>query len=159
LIGLLYYSRKYRLGALNAVDLLAPCGAAGYTFGRIGNFINGELWGRVTTAPIGMYFPQATGSALRHPSQLYEAFGEGILLFIILWSLRFRAKTPGAMLALYLIGYGTVRFIIEFFRQPDAHLGFVLFSLSMGQILCAIMILAGIFFYWLFKRQALRNAR
>ncbi|KJS32240.1 MAG: diacylglyceryl transferase [Desulfatitalea sp. BRH_c12] len=159
LIGLLYYSRKYGLGTLNSVDLLAPCGAAGYTFGRIGNFINGELWGRVTTAPIGMYFPQANESALRHPSQLYEAFGEGILLFIILWALRFRAKTPGAMLALYLIGYGTVRFIIEFFRQPDAHLGFVLFSLSMGQILCAIMILAGIFFYWLFKRQALRDAR
>ncbi len=96
-IGLCYYSRKFNLGIRNSADLLAPCGALGYTFGRIGNFINGELWGRVTTAPIGMYFPHADGAKmLHHPSQLYEAFGEGFLLFILLWSLRKRLKMPGA---------------------------------------------------------------
>ncbi|RJQ66057.1 MAG: prolipoprotein diacylglyceryl transferase [Desulfobacteraceae bacterium] len=152
LLGLWYYARKYKLGVRNSIDLLAPCGAAGYTFGRLGNFINGELWGRVTTAPIGMYFPGADGRALRHPSQLYEAFGEGILLFILLWSLRFKLKTPGAMLALYLIGYGTIRFVIEFFREPDAHLGFILFSLSMGQVLCIIMIVVGVCAYFLSNR-------
>ena len=153
LLGLGWYARKYKIGARNALDLLSPCGAAGYTFGRIGNFLNGELWGRITTAPIGMYFPRAPGHSLRHPSQLYEAFGEGILLFIILWSLRRRVKTPGAMFALYLIGYGTVRFVIEFFRQPDAQLGFVFLFFSMGQILCSLMILAGIALLVFLRRQ------
>jgi phosphatidylglycerol:prolipoprotein diacylglycerol transferase len=143
IIGALWYIRKYRLSFTKVSDLLVPCIPAGYTFGRLGNFINGELWGRVTTAPIGMYFPDAPGDSLRHPSQLYEAFGEGILLFVVLWSLRNRIRTPGVMLALYLIGYGIVRFIIEFFREPDAHLGFIFFSLSMGQLLCLVMICAG----------------
>jgi len=153
-IGLCLYTRKYNLGIRNGVDLLTPGGALGYTFGRIGNFMNGELWGRVTTAPIGMYFPHATGHALRHPSQLYEAFGEGVLLFIVLWSLRRRVHTPGAMFSFYLIGYATVRFIIEFFRQPDPQLGFVFLSFSMGQILCSIMIVIGIAFYFVCRRWA-----
>ena len=141
LLGLCGYSHKYKLGALNALDLLAPCGAAGYTFGRIGNFLNGELWGRMTTVPIGMHFPHAEGHALRHPSQLYEAFGEGIFLFLVLWSFRRRMRTPGVMFCFYIIGYGAVRFVIEFFREPDAHLGFVFFSFSMGQVLCSAMML------------------
>jgi phosphatidylglycerol---prolipoprotein diacylglyceryl transferase len=153
-IGLWWYVRKCKLGFREMVDLLAPCIPAGYTFGRIGNFINGELWGRVTDSAIGMYFPHAPGSLLRHPSQLYEAFGEGIVLFAALWFLRKRITTPGAMLALYLIGYGTVRFVIEFFREPDAHLGFILFSLTMGQLLCAMMIASGIALYYLFRRAA-----
>jgi phosphatidylglycerol:prolipoprotein diacylglycerol transferase len=144
LIGLYWYSRKYKLGVRNSADLLAPCGALGYTFGRLGNFINGELWGRITTAPFGMHFPHARGEALRHPSQLYEAFGEGIVLFLVLWTLRRRLRTPGATLAVYLIGYGTARFIVEFFREPDSHLGFVFLFFSMGQILCSLMILAGL---------------
>ena len=90
-----------------------------------------------------MLFPLAPGSQLRHPSQLYEALFEGVFLFLVLWSLRKRVRIPGAMLALYLIGYGTVRFFIEYFRQPDAHLGFVLFSFSMGQLLCLLMIGCG----------------
>jgi len=143
-LGMWWYSRKYRLGAFTALDLLPPCAAAGYTFGRIGNFLNGELWGRITNAPIGMHFPNAGGNALRHPSQLYEAFGEGILLFILLWSLRHRLRTPGVMFSCYLIGYGLIRFVIEFFREPDAHLGFVFFTLSMGQMLCGTMILIGL---------------
>ena len=138
------YCRKNNLRFLEMADLFIPAIPLGYTFGRIGNFINGELYGRVTTAPIGMIFPQAPNHALRHPSQLYEAFFEGVFLFLLLWSLRRRVRLPGAMLGLYLIGYGTVRFFIEFFRQPDAHLGYVLSSLSMGQVLCLLMIGVGL---------------
>ncbi len=139
----LWYVRKNKLSFTRTADLVVPGIPAGYTFGRIGNFINGELWGRMTTSPVGMYFPDAPGDFPRHPSQLYEAFGEGIVLFIILWSVHNRIRIPGAMLALYLIGYGIIRFIIEFFRQPDTHLGFVLFGFSMGQLLCLTMIAAG----------------
>ena len=145
------YCRKNNLRFLEMADLFIPAIPLGYTFGRIGNFINGELYGRVTTAPIGMIFPQAPNDALRHPSQLYEAFFEGIFLFLILWSLRHRVRLPGAMLGLYLIGYGTVRFFIEFFRQPDAHLGFVLSTFSMGQVLCLLMIGAGLLLLVIFK--------
>jgi phosphatidylglycerol---prolipoprotein diacylglyceryl transferase len=139
-----WYVHKHRLSFLKMADLLIPCIPAGYTFGRLGNFINGELWGRVTTSPIGMYFPGAPGSTLRHPSQLYEAFGEGMFLFVILWLLRTRVRTPGAMLAIYLVGYGAVRFLIEYFRQPDAQLGLVILSFSMGQLLCSAMVMAGL---------------
>lgn len=129
------------------IDLFFPGAPLGYTFGRLGNFINGELYGRVTSAKIGMYFPLAPTKELRHPSQLYEAFFEGIILFAVLWSVR-KIKLPrGAMIALYLIGYGLVRFIIEVFREPDAHLGFVILSFSMGQVLCFLMIVSGIGLY------------
>ena len=145
-----WYLHRHKLSFRHAADLLIPCIPAGYTFGRLGNFINGELWGRVTTAPIGMYFPNAPGTGLRHPSQLYEALGEGVLLFAVLWLLKGRVRVPGAMLALYLMGYGLVRFVVEYFRQPDAHIGFVFFSFSMGQVLCALMITAGagLLFYY-----------
>ena len=148
------YVRKVKIDWWDGVDLYMPVIPLGYTFGRLGNFINGELYGRVTTAPIGMFFPMAPTRELRHPSQLYEAFFEGIFLFAILWNLR-KVKTPkGATLAFYLVGYGTVRFCIEFFRQPDEHLGFVFLSLSMGQVLCATMIAAGIgLYYYLRNRQ------
>ncbi|MGD8264613.1 MAG: prolipoprotein diacylglyceryl transferase, partial [Desulfobacterales bacterium] len=115
--------------------------------------INGELYGRITTASIGMYFPLAPTKELRHPSQLYEAFFEGIFLFAVLWSIRKINLPKGAMLAIYLIGYGLVRFIIEYFREPDAHLGFVLHSFSMGQILCSLMIISGgILYFYLFRK-------
>lgn len=148
------YVRKVKIDWWDGVDLYMPVIPLGYTFGRLGNFINGELYGRVTTASIGMFFPMAPTRELRHPSQLYEAFFEGIFLFAILWNLR-KVKTPkGATLAIYLIGYGTVRFCIEFFRQPDEHLGFVFLSFSMGQVLCALMVAAGIgLFYYLRNRQ------
>jgi phosphatidylglycerol:prolipoprotein diacylglycerol transferase len=147
------YCRKNRISFLDMADLFIPAIPLGYTFGRLGNFINGELYGRITTAPIGMMFPLAPGNSLRHPSQLYEAFFEGILLFALLWSLKSRFRMPGSMLALYLIGYGLVRFFIEYFRQPDAHIGFVFFSFSMGQLLCLAMIAAGaVLFFWLKHR-------
>jgi phosphatidylglycerol---prolipoprotein diacylglyceryl transferase len=148
------YCRKHGLNLLEMADLFIPAIPLGYTFGRIGNFINGELYGRVTSAPIGMMFPLAPGSQLRHPSQLYEALFEGVFLFVVLWSVRRRLRVPGAMLPLYLIGYGTVRFFIEYFRQPDAHLGFVLLSLSMGQVLCLSMIgSGGLLLVYLYRRQ------
>ena len=142
-VATVIFVRKNRLDFFGMADLIVPCIPLGYTFGRLGNFINGELFGRVTTHPIGMFFPFAPGPGRRHPSQLYEAFFEGIVLFIVLWTVKNRVTTRGAMLALYLMGYGLVRFFIEYARQPDAHLGFIFFSLSMGQLLCLAMMLAG----------------
>jgi len=151
LIGLLVagalYLRKQDLDFWEMADLYAPVGPLGYTFGRLGNFINGELYGKITDAPIGMVFPLSQSKELRHPSQLYEAFFEGIVLFLLLWCLRKTEQPKGAMLAFYTIGYGIVRFCIEFFRQPDDHLGFVFLNYSMGQVLCAAMIVGGILLY------------
>jgi len=154
LIAGILYVRKNNLDPWNVIDLYFPVVPLGYTFGRLGNFINGELYGRVTSAPIGMYFPLAETRELRHPSQLYEAFFEGIFLFMVLWSIRNRNMPKGAMLALYLFGYGVVRFVIEYFREPDAHLGFVFFSFSMGQVLCALMIIGGIGLYAYLNRSS-----
>lgn len=152
-----YFIHKNRLNFLSMADLIVPCIPLGYTFGRLGNFINGELYGRITTHPIGMFFPLAPGHGRRHPSQLYEAFFEGIVLFIVLWWAKGKIRTRGAMLGLYLIGYGSVRFFIEYARQPDAHLGFVLRSLSMGQLLCMTMMLAGGLLLLFLQRQPQRH--
>jgi len=145
--------RKSKLNPWDVIDLFVPAAPLGYTFGRLGNFINGELYGRVTESPIGMYFALAPTKELRHPSQLYEAFFEGIFLFAVLWSIRKMKLPRGSMIAFYLIGYGLVRFIIEFFREPDDHLGFVLLSFSMGQVLCAVMMAAGGFLYFYLWRK------
>ena len=132
---------------LNLCFLLAPLA---YTWGRFGNFINGELFGEVTTSPIGMYFPLAhdspiTNPILHHPSQLYEMVFEGAGLFAILWYLRKIPILNDKMPCLYLMGYGLFRFFIEFFRRPDAHLGRVdLFGMSRGQTLCSVMFLTGL---------------
>jgi phosphatidylglycerol---prolipoprotein diacylglyceryl transferase len=159
LVSIWYFNRKTGFNFWDITDLFAPIVPLGYTFGRIGNFINGELYGRVTTAPIGMYFPQAPGPNLRHPSQLYEAFFEGIILFIVLWNLR-KVRTPkGAMLSFYLIGYGLARFFIEYYRQPDPQLGFVFMSFSMGQLLCSAMIVFGVLLYLFLSRMEKRQAR
>jgi len=162
LIGVLFsgwwYVRKNGLNFWEMVDLYVPAIPLGYTFGRIGNFINGELYGRKTSAWIGMYFPLAPGAGLRHPSQLYEAFFEGLFLFSILWMIRKKSSIPGAMLAFYLIGYGVIRFILEYFRQPDAQLGLVWISLSMGQILCGTMVLSGILLYFFLSSRERKSA-
>ena len=158
LISSWLYIRKTTLNYWDMADLVAPVVPLGYTFGRLGNFINGELYGRITSSPIGMHFPLAPGTDLRHPSQLYEAFFEGIFLFTVLWNLRKLKKPRGAMLAFYVIGYGTVRFFIEYYRQPDAQLGFIFMSFSMGQVLCTLMVGAGIFLYLYLYRVEQRNA-
>ena len=151
LIGIIlatfWYCRKAQLSFWDISDLFIPVIPLGYTFGRLGNFINTELYGRATQKAIGMIFPNAPGAALRHPTQLYEAFFEGIFLFILLWSIRKKKLPVGGLFAIYLAGYGIVRFFIEFFREPDAHLGFVLLSLTMGQLLCAVMIGSGVLLF------------
>ena len=115
----------------------------GLFFGRIGNFINGELWGRTTLAPTGMVFPGA-GAYPRHPSQLYEAALEGLLLFLILWIFSSKRRPTRAVSGCFLLFYGMFRFFIEFFREPDAQLGFLAFGwLTMGMLLCVPMILFG----------------
>lgn len=137
------FCRKYKIDFWRLADFFSPIIPLGYTFGRLGNFINGELYGRITDFPLGMYFPSAPAHQLRHPSQLYEAFFEGIFLFLILWNIRKKKLFNSFQFCLYLMSYGGVRFLIEFFRQPDPQLGFVLGPLSMGQILCLGMILTG----------------
>lgn len=150
--GALIYIGKNKLDFWMISDLIVPVTPFGYTFGRLGNFINGELYGRVTTMPLGMYFPRSPG-VLRHPSQLYEAFFEGLFLFAVLWSTRKMKYVKGAAIAFYLIGYGLVRFVIEFFREPDAHIGFDIYAFSRGQILCSIMIISGILLYFYLNRK------
>ncbi len=144
----LWFCRRHRIKFLNFADLVVPAIPLGYTFGRIGNFINGELYGRITSVPWGMYFPKDYSGQLRHPSQLYEAFFEGIVLFLILWGWRKRKNLQGLFLPIYLLGYGFVRFFIEFVRQPDAHLGTPFGPLTVGQVLCIAMIAAGLIMIW-----------
>jgi len=140
----IYYCRKQKIDIWQFGDWLCAAAPLGYMFGRIGNFLNGELWGRMTDVPWGMFFPMDATQALRHPSQLYEALFEGLFLFCILWPLRKKNPFPGFSVGLYIIGYGLVRFIIEFFREPDAHLGFIIWFNTMGQLLCLAMMLAGL---------------
>ena len=146
LVGLLLaaalFARAQKLSFWKWADFFTPAIPLGYTFGRIGNFVNGELYGRPTAVPWGMFFTGDPGR-LRHPSQLYEAFFEGIFLFCVLWGIRKKELPAGTLTALYFMGYGIVRFAVEFFREPDPQLGFVLGPLTLGQIFCALMILAG----------------
>jgi phosphatidylglycerol:prolipoprotein diacylglycerol transferase len=142
------FARVRRAPFWPMADTLALAGAPGLCFGRLGNFINGELYGRVTTVPWAMVFPTDPLHLPRHPSQLYEAVAEGIVLFLVLRMVERRGVAggwyrPGTLAAVFLIGYGVLRFLIEFTRQPDAQLGLVLGPFSIGQLLCTAMILAG----------------
>ncbi|MFO7811065.1 MAG: prolipoprotein diacylglyceryl transferase [Candidatus Delongbacteria bacterium] len=150
--GTYFFAKKNKIGFFKFIDHIVIAAPLGYTFGRIGNFINGELYGRATEMPWGMYFPLAGGEHLRHPSQLYEAFFEGIVIFAILWSLRNKKFPPGFFVAAYLILYGSFRFVIEFVREPDDHLGSVLLGMTMGQLLCLVMISAGLVILY-FRKQ------
>lgn len=136
-----FFAKKRKINFWKAMDFILPAVPAGYLFGRIGNFINGELYGRITSQKWGMDFGDGI---LRHPSQLYEALGEGVLLFLILWFLRNRfIKRVGFISGLYVLGYGAIRFFIEFWRAPDEHIGFIFSFLTIGQILSLIMIAIG----------------
>ena len=156
IISSLIFCRKKHLSFLHFADFIIPAVPAAYFFGRIGNFINGELYGRATSAPWGMFFPLDPTGQLRHPSQLYEALGEGILLFLLLWGLRKRQSFPGFLLSLYLMGYGLVRLLIEFVREPDGHIGLFFYHVTLGQVLCAGMILAGVVLF-IFQKNFLRT--
>jgi phosphatidylglycerol:prolipoprotein diacylglycerol transferase len=138
----LLLAHKRSVSFFELADVAVVAGPIGIMLVKIGNFINGELYGRMTTVPWGVVFPQG-GGVLRHPSQLYEAFFEGPVLFAILWYLRLRTRHPGELLAFFLIAYGALRFGVELFREPDAQIGFLFGWLTMGQILCTCMMAAG----------------
>jgi len=142
IVGILF-SWKNKKSFWKIADLIIVTAPIGLGLGRIGNFINGELYGRVTRAPWGMIFPRG-GPLPRHPSQLYESALEGGFLFGILWLLKDRKLPEGSLLALFLILYGAFRFFVEFFREPDVQLGFIVGPFTMGQVLCASMMAGGI---------------
>ena len=197
LIAVVIYTMVKRFDFREMADMFAAAIPLGFTFGRIGNFINAELYGRATASPIGMIFPNArtlpaseswvqeiaekTGTEItgafvnlpRHPSQLYEAFFEGIVLWAIIWFFRNRKPYKGFLVGLYFLGYGLFRFIIEYFREPDSHIGYrfeivktnlptayvhPLLSFSTGQVLCFWMILFGIVWLIIASRLPEREA-
>ncbi|MGZ3787653.1 MAG: prolipoprotein diacylglyceryl transferase [Bacteriovorax sp.] len=143
IVGGVIFARQNKLSWMEVMDSVALTGTQGLFFGRLGNFINGELYGRITTSSIGIIFPQG-GPFPRHASQLYEAFLEGLLLFAILWMVKARVKIYGIIGGVFVGLYGVFRFIVEFFREPDSQLGYYFGFITMGQILCFIMILAGV---------------
>lgn len=197
MVAVALYCRAKRLPVAEWMDMIATCTPLGYTFGRLGNFINGELYGRVTAVPWGVVFPAAPSfpageewvrdlaarsgieigpeqvlvNLSRHPSQLYEAVLEGLVLFAVLWFvLRRRAPFPGVLFSAYLIGYGLVRFAVEYVRQPDPGLDFLIMlvqvtnpskislaNFTTGQVLCAIMIVAGVLALIVCGRRAARQ--
>ncbi len=198
-IGMFVWCRLHKRPYFKWTDAMCTAIPLGYTFGRLGNFLNGELYGRITKMPWGMIFPgadrfsssiewvkefaadigmSASENTLvnlpRHPSQLYEAFCEGILLFAVLWLLRKHKPFDGFLTGAYLAGYGIIRFILEYFRMPDADLGFrivadksasisqntSLLNISTGQILCALMILGGVIVWlcgWIMAKKDSRS--
>lgn len=148
LIATIAFCRKYKQNTLALLDLCALSIPLGYFFGRIGNFLNQELVGRATDVPWGIY----VAGILRHPSQIYEALLEGIIIFIILFFYRKFKKFDGELIAMYAIFYTLARFICEFYREPDFGIGFVFLNFSMGQILSFIMFLCGIFIFFFLKK-------
>ncbi len=147
IIAFWLFARKHHVRFLELMDVIACAAPIGLFFGRIANFINGELFGRVTDAPIGMIFPHG-GELPRHPSQLYEAALEGVVLFILMFICVKYTKARdkvGLLAGIFLIGYSAARMICEFFREPDAHLGFIIGFSTMGQLLCLPMLAIGLY--------------
>jgi phosphatidylglycerol:prolipoprotein diacylglycerol transferase len=143
MLAMAFVARRNNIGYLRLMDFVAPLCPLGLAAGRMGNFINGELWGRVTDLPWGMVF-RGAGDAPRHPSQLYEFALEGIALFVLLWWFSSKPRPVGQVSGLFLLGYGLFRLIAEFGREPDSFLGFLTFGMTMGQWLCLPMIAGGI---------------
>ena len=142
--AMVWFARSRGKSFLQVADFVAPCVPTGLAAGRAGNFINGELWGRVAnpSLPWGMVF-RGAGDAPRHPSQVYQFLLEGVLLFVLLWWYASTPRKQGQVGSAFLVGYGVFRFIAEFFREPDAHLGLLGLGMSMGQWLCIPMIVGG----------------
>jgi phosphatidylglycerol:prolipoprotein diacylglycerol transferase len=155
MLAMIIAARRHKIEYLRLMDFVAPLVPLGIAAGRMGNFINGELWGRVTDVPWGMLF-RGAGDAPRHPSQLYQFAGEGLALFVILWWFSSKPRLKGQVSALFLMGYGTLRFIAEFAREPDAFLGYLALGLTMGQWLCLPMVIAGIAL-WAWSRRSTRS--
>ncbi|MGL9725920.1 MAG: prolipoprotein diacylglyceryl transferase [Wolbachia sp.] len=150
LFAVIISCKRYNISIFYTLDLISCGMSVGLFLGRIGNFINGELFGRITDVPWGMVFPESGDNLLRHPSQLYEAFFEGVLLFATVNLLFFLTKVKlyhGALTGITVMWYGMIRFAIEFFREPDYQIGYLWFDLTMGQWLSIPMILLGIIIY------------
>ena len=153
IVSLIVFCKKKNIEFLRLMDGVALAMPIGLGLVRIGNFLNGELFGKATNGEWGFIFPTDPFGVLRHPSQLYESFAEGIILFLMLLYISKRTEIKGMVCSSFLIFYGSIRFIIEFYRQPDAHIGYVAFdSISMGQLLCIPMIIIG-FFILIYSRK------
>lgn len=151
-LAMWFYARSRRQDWLAGTDLIAPLAPLGLAAGRLGNFINAELWGRPTDVPWAMVFPNVD-RVPRHPSQLYELALEGVVLFVLLWWFSSKQRPRGAVSALFLIGYGLFRFAVEFTREPDSFLGLLALGLTMGQWLSLPMIAAGaLLMAWAYRR-------
>jgi phosphatidylglycerol---prolipoprotein diacylglyceryl transferase len=155
IVAMALFAKLRRRHFLEVTDLIAPCVPTGLAAGRLGNFINGELWGRAAdpSLPWAMVFPQSGSVMARHPSQLYQLALEGLLLFVLLWLYARRPRRLGQISGAFLIGYGLLRFIAEYFREPDGFLGLLALNMSMGQWLCVPMVLAGVLLWlWASRR-------
>ncbi len=160
ILAMVWFARSRAKQWLEVTDFIAPLCPLGLGAGRIGNFINGELWGRPTEGPWAMVFPQAADGIPRHPSQLYEFALEGLVLFAVLWLFARRWRPLGALSGMFLFAYGVLRFVVEFTREPDEFLGLLGFGLSMGQWLSLPMIVAGlVMMVWANKYGRRRRAR
>ena len=147
ILALAWFARRRGLRFLAVTDFVAPLVPLGLAAGRMGNFINGELWGRATHVPWAMVFPQAGDGLGRHPSQLYQFAGEGLLLLAVLWIASRRPRALGQVSGLFLLGYAVLRFLAEFAREPDAFMGYPLPGITMGQLLCVPMAIAGLYLW------------
>ena len=150
IVAMLAFARTRLKPIWQVLDFIAPCIPTGLAAGRVGNFINGELWGRPASPdlPWAMVFPQSGSMLPRHPSQVYQFLLEGLLLFCILWLYARRERRERRVSAAFLIGYGVMRFVAEYFREPDAFLGLLAFHMSMGQWLCVPMVAFGAWLWW-----------
>lgn len=149
IVAMVWFAASRKRPFWQVADFVAPCVPTGLAAGRIGNFINGELPGRLSdpSLPWGMVF-RGAGDLPRHPSQIYQFLLEGLLLFIVLWLYARKPRATGQVAAMFLMGYGVLRFIAEFFREPDSFLGLLSLGMSMGQWLCIPMVLAGMVLWW-----------
>ena len=153
----LWFARSRGKPLLQATDFVVPCVPTGLAAGRLGNFINGELWGRFSSPdlPWGMVFPASGSNLPRHPSQIYQFLLEGLLLFVLLWLYARKPRKPGQVAAAFLVGYGVLRFVAEYFREPDNFLGLLALGLSMGQWLCLPMVVGGVaLWFWSNRRKS-----
>ena len=150
ILAMAWFAHRRERQWLAVTDFIAPCVPTGLAAGRVGNFINGELWGRLADPdlPWAMVFPQSGSMEPRHPSQVYQFLGEGLLLFIWLWLYARKPRATGQVSGMFLLGYGLMRFVAEYFREPDAHLGLLALGMSMGQWLCVPMIVGGAALWW-----------
>lgn len=154
-VAMVWFARSRQRPFLQVMDFVAPCVPTGLAAGRVGNFINGELWGRLAdpSLPWAMVF-RGAGELPRHPSQVYQFLLEGMLLFVLIWLYARTERKPGQVAAAFVFGYGVFRFIAEYFREPDAHLGLLALGMSMGQWLCVPMVVIGALVWHWAGRQA-----